>query len=459
MATAVAVDRRVIPYAPRPLQGVLHRALEDHRWAVAVCHRRFGKTVLAINHLIKRALLCPHDRPRFAYLAPFRNQAKDIAWAYLKHYARPVLADSPNESELRVDLLNGATVRIYGADNEDALRGIYLDGVVLDEYGQMSPTVWGEVLRPLLSDREGWAFFIGTPNGRNQFYELIHGTSEWIGAKADPDWFFAEYKASQTGVLPAAELDDARRTMTGDQYQQEYECSFEASVKGAVYAREMQAALESGRITRVAFEPLLPVDTSWDLGIDDATAIWFSQSAPGGEVRLLGYYEATGYGLPHYVGLLKREQDKHGFVYGDHFLPHDVEITELGTGVSRLETLRSLGLTNVVVVPRVGLITDGLNATRMLLPKCWFNESACARGIDALRNYRWKPETTHPTSDTKPVHDWASHGADALRTLACAPRRVGTLLKSWNMKNRDVDPADARYGKVHQTVVRRRGGW
>lgn len=456
---AVAVDRRVIPYSPRPLQSVLHDALEQHRWAVAVCHRRFGKTVLAVNHLIKQAVLCDKPRPRFAYIAPFRNQAKDIAWAYLKHYARPVLADTPNESELRVDLLNGASIRIYGADNEDALRGIYLDGVVLDEYGLMSATVWGEVIRPLLSDREGWAFFIGTPNGRNQFYEVIHGTTEWVGAKADPGWFFAEYKASQTGVLPAAELEDARRTMTADQYEQEYECSFEAAVKGAVYAREMQQARESGRITRVSHEPLLPVDTSWDLGMDDSTAIWFSQCAPGGEIRLLGYLEDRGKGLPHYVGLLKANQEKFGFVYGEHYLPHDVTVRELGSGVSRLETLRSLGLTNSQVVPRVGSLIDGINATRMLLPKCWFNESATLRGIDALRNYRWKPETTNQTSDSQPVHDWASHGASALMTLATAPLRRGKLLKSWVDQNRDHDPDDARYGKKTARTGRGRGGW
>jgi phage terminase large subunit len=457
---AGVVERVTIPYAPRPLQKVLHDALEQHRWAVAVCHRRFGKTVLAVNHLIKQALLCIKPRPRFAYIAPFRNQAKDIAWAYLKHYSRAVLADTPNESELRVDLVNGAQIRIYGADNEDALRGIYLDGVVLDEYGLMSPTVWGEVIRPLLSDREGWAFFIGTPNGRNQFYQLIHGTDEWEGAKADPSWFFAEYRASQTGVLPTLELEDARRTMTTDQYLQEYECSFEAAVKGAVYAREMQGALESGRITRVAHEPLLPVDTSWDLGMDDSTAIWFSQAAPGGEIRLLGYYENRGQGLAHYVQVLKDTQAKFGFVYGDHFLPHDVQVKELGTGVSRLETLQSLGLFSVMAVPALGLI-DGINATRMLLARCWFNESACAKGIDALRNYRWKPETTNQTNDVKPVHDFASHGADALRTLATAPMRKDKLLKSWTEQNRDRDQDDWRYGKARRKDghARPRGGW
>lgn len=457
------LERVVIPYSPRPLQRVLHAALDSHRWSVAVCHRRFGKTVLAVNQLIKCALTCEKPRPRFAYLAPFRNQAKDIAWAYLKHYSSPLPGVTVNETELRIDYPNGAQVRIYGADNQDALRGIYLDGVVLDEYGLMSDSIWGEVIRPLLSDREGWAFFIGTPNGRNQFYRLIHGDGEagWMGAKHSPDWFFAEYRASQTGVIPERELEDARRAMTGDQYEQEYECSFEASVKGAVYAREMAAARQDGRICRVPFDPRLPVDTAWDLGMDDSTAIWLVQSVAGGEVRFVGYYENSAQPLSHYVGILREVQSKHGFAFGDHFLPHDVEVKELGTGVSRLETLRSLGLNSAVVVPRTVSIYDDINAVRMLLPRCFFNSPGCDRGVDALKNYRWKEETENQTGRTLPVHDWASHGADALRTLACAPQRKAKLLNQWQQSNKDHDPSDRLYGKGRFRVQGsgRRGGW
>lgn len=439
----------VIPYAPRPLQQVLHAALDSHRFAVAVCHRRFGKTVLAVNQLIKGALTCRKPRPRFAYIAPFRNQAKDIAWAYLKHYSAPIPGVVPNESELRIDYPNGAQIRIYGADNQDALRGIYLDGVVLDEYGQMSDSIWGEVIRPLLSDREGWAFFIGTPNGRNQFYELIHGTrdGQWGGAKHEAAWFCAEYKASETGVINAAELVDARRAMTEDQFQQEYECSFEAAVKGAVYAREMGAARADGRITRAPFDPKLPVDTAWDLGMDDSTAIWFAQASPAGEMRLIAYYENSGQGLHHYVGVLKEQQAKYGWTYGDHFLPHDVDVKELGTGVSRLETLRTMGLFSVIPIKRTESLYDDINAVRMMLPRCYFNVPACEAGVEALLHYRWKESTENQTGRTLPVHDWASHGADALRTLACAPARKAKLLSAWTKQNRDDDPADKFYGK------------
>ena len=444
-----------LPYSPRAQQRTLHSALDQHRWVVAVCHRRMGKTVLAVNQLIKCALTCQKSRPRFAYIAPFRNQAKDIAWAYLKHYTAPIPGRDVNESELRIDLPNGSQVRIYGADNQDALRGIYLDGVVLDEYGQMSDSLWGEVIRPLLSDREGWAFFIGTPNGRNQFYEAVKL------AQKEQGWFYVEYKASQTMVLPYAELEDAKRTMTVDQYQQEYECSFEAAVKGAVYAREMAAARSDGRIAPIPWEPRVPVDTSWDLGMDDSTAIWFSQSLATGEVRFLAYYENSGHGLHHYVGLLKEQQAKYGWSYGDHFLPHDVDVKELGTGVSRLETLRSMGLFSVMPIKRTENLYDDINAVRMFLPRCWFSVPACEQGVEALMHYRWKEQTEHQTGKTLPVHDFASHGADALRTLACAPARKPKLMHQWNQQNRDHDPADRRLGKGKYRTqgVGRRGGW
>ena len=187
-----------IPYQPRVLQLKIHEQLDAHRFGVVVCHRRFGKTVMAINHLIRAALTCERERPRFAYLAPTYRQGKTVAWDYLKHYARPIPGFAPNESELRIDLPNGSQVRIYGADNPDALRGIYLDGVVLDEFGLMQGKVWSEVIRPSLADRHGWALFIGTPNGRNAFWEMRDFADHNDG------WFLAEYKASETGVLLAA---------------------------------------------------------------------------------------------------------------------------------------------------------------------------------------------------------------------------------------------------------------
>jgi phage terminase large subunit len=442
MATAEAV---VIPYAPRPLQQVLHDALDRHRFAVAVCHRRFGKTVLAVNQLQKCALLCQKPRGRFAYIAPFRNQAKDLAWTYMKVYAQAITGIVISESELSITYPNHAQVRIYGADNEDALRGIYLDGVVFDEYGQMSPTVFSQVVRPALSDREGWAFFMGTPNGKNQFYDIAQK------AQLEPDWFFAAYKASETHILPGAELASARSAMTADEYAQEYECSFEASVKGAIYARELQAAREGGRIATVPYDPRLPVDTDWDLGIGDATAIWFSQSSPSGEVRLIGYYENSGVGLQHYAGILRECKDAYGYAYGQHWGPHDIEVKELGTGQSRIEIAGQMGL-YFQVAKRLSL-EDGINAARMLLPRCYFDAKKCQKGIEALQHYKWDYNTRINEFKPLPVHDWASHGADAFRTLATR-HFTPKVERRMNDMRKDHDPADRK-----RVTYQRRGGW
>lgn len=396
----------VIPYKPRELQKALHQALDTHRFSVAVAHRRFGKSVCSVNQLIKGALTCTRDRPRFAYIAPTYTMAKQIIWDYAQHYSRPVPGTGFNQSELRIDYPNGGQLRLYGADSPDSLRGIYLDGVVLDEYGLMPPKVFTEVLRPALSDRIGWAFFIGTPAGKNQFYDVVQT------AKGNPEWFFAEYKASQTGILPASELAAARKDMTQDEYDQEYECSFEASVKGAIYAAELQAARSQSRVARVPVDPILPVDTDWDLGVGDSTAIWFSQSLRSGEVRLVDYYEASGEGLPHYAQVLKTK----GYTYGTHWAPHDIQVRELGSGRSRLETAESLGI-RFQVAPNIPL-EDGIHAARMLFPRCYFDEDRCKAGLEALQHYRRDFNSRINEFKAQPVHDWAEHGASAFRYLS-----------------------------------------
>lgn len=438
-----------IPYAPRPLQRVIHDGMDTHRFGAAVCHRRFGKTVGAINHLQRAALTCTRERPRFAYLAPTYTQGKTIAWDFMQHYSAPIPGVGVNISELRIDYPNAAQLRIFGADNPDSLRGLYFDGVVLDEYGLMAPGVFSEVIRPLLSDRLGWALFIGTPNGKNQFYDVVQQ------AQRDDGWFFAEFKASQTGLIPEAELASARQSMTTDEYAQEYECSFEASVKGAVFAREVLAAREAGRITRVPYDPALAVDTDWDLGVGDATAIWFSQTLYSGEVRLIDYYEATGQGLAHYKQIL----NERGYTYGLHWAPHDIQVRELGTGHSRLEAARQLGL-NFQISPKVEKLEDGIHAARMLFPRCWFDAEHCRRGLECLQHYRWDVNTRIHEFTHLPVHDWASHGSDSFRGLAYrhyTPRKKPEAQAAASVRaaQRDVDVYDMR----GRAKTKTRGGY
>lgn len=386
--------------------------MDKSRFTVAVCHRRFGKTVLAINELIKRAMTCQLTKPRLAYVGPTYRQAKATAWDYLCHYSRPIPGIKINQSELRIDYPNRAQIRIYGADNPDSLRGIYLDGVVLDEYGMQQAKTWSEVIRPALADRKGWALFLGTPNGKNQFYDVSEH------ARASQDWNHFVFMASDTHYVDQSELDAAREVMTADEFAQEFQCSFEASVRGAIYSREIEQARAEGRICSVAYEPSLPVDTDWDLGVLDPTAIIFSQSTRSGEVRIIDYYEASGEGLQHYAKILKDKP----YVYGRHWAPHDIQVRELASGRSRLEVAASMGL-KFDLVPRVqgtahGELEEGIHAGRLMMARCWFDAVKCKALIEALMSYRREYNQRLAQFKDTVVHDFSSHPADAFRGLA-----------------------------------------
>lgn len=395
----------------------------EQRWACIVAHRRAGKTVACIMDLVDAALRCTKPNPRFAYIAPLYTQAKDVAWTYLKQYTAPIPGVGHNESELRVDLPNGARVRLYGAENYDRLRGLYLDGVILDEAADMDPRAWSEVIRPALSDRKGWAVFIGTPKGRNSFYEIMYGSEQWPGAIKDDDWFSLTLRASETKLVPDEELADARKVMTPEQYEQEYECSFDAAIIGAYYGREMADIERQGRVRSAPWEPSLPVYTAWDLGLDDATAIWFVQAA-GGEIRVIDYYETNNTSLTEVSRVLRNDKP---YSYGEHYLPHDAEIRELMTAKSRKESLEALGIRPITIATRQS-VEEGINAARQMLPKCVFDADKCSRGIEALKQYRREWDDKLKTFKKAPLHDWTSHGADAFRYLAMsfAPKTVAT---------------------------------
>jgi phage terminase large subunit len=397
----VQTKKITIDYAPRKQFLGFHNRKE--RYAILVCHRRAGKTVATLNDLIRRAIQIPNGK--FAYIAPFYSQAKDVAWDYLKHYAAPILAAPPNESELRIALVNGSEIRLYGADNPDRLRSLGFDAIICDEFADWRSGVWSEVLRPALADRQGSVTFIGTPKGHNEFYQL------WQIAKKSDSWFKLELKASDTQLIQQEELDAAREAMSKDQYAQEWECSFDAAIQGAFYAEELERAKAQKRITRLPIDRAVPVHTAWDLGISDSTAIWFIQVV-GKERRLIDYYEASGVGLDHYAKVLEGKD----YVWGDHFFPHDIANRELATGQSRADTLRGLGI-EPEIVPKADPL-DGINAVRRMLDSTWIDPERCERGLEALKQYRRDWDDRLKTWKQRPRHDWSSHGADALRTFA-----------------------------------------
>ena len=375
------------------------------RWNVWVCHRRMGKTTLALYCLLEGALTCPKPHARFAYVAPLRNQAKLIVWDILKRLTAPLRDIKANEAELRVDVPNGHRIQLFGADNPDSLRGPYWDGVVWDEYAQMRPRVWSEVVRPALADREGWATFIGTPLGKNHFYDLYHQ------AQSDPAWHTAIYRASETGVLDDAELASARATMSPEQYAQEFECSWESALIGSYYGSYLETAQAEDRVTRVPWEPNTPVHTAWDLGISDATAIWFLQPV-GRMLHVIDYLEASDHGLEWYAKVLKDKP----YTYGRHFFPHDIEARDFSSdGRTRLAMAEQLGLRPAVVVPR-GDVADGIQAVRSLFPRFVFDTEKCHDGIEALKAYRREWSETRKTWGEHPLHDWCLMGDTAILT-------------------------------------------
>jgi hypothetical protein len=392
-----------ITYKPREQQLAIHELMDSKRFGVVVAHRRMGKTVSAINHLIKDAILNQKEAPRYAYIAPTYGQAKRVAWDYLVKYAEP-LGGSQNITELRVDFW-GRRVQLYGSDNPESLRGQYFDGVILDEIGDQNPKIWTDIVRPALADRKGWCLFIGTPKGHNHFKELRDR------AEKEDGWGLLEFKASETGVVDDTELKAARNEMGEDKYRQEFECSFDAAVEGSYYGQILNELEDKKHMQEIPWEELSRTFTAWDLGMGDSTSIWVAQLV-GTEIRLIDYYENHGVGLDHYVKWIKDND----YSKAEHILPHDVRVRELGTGKSRLEMLEEAGL-EIKIAPRMSL-DDGIQAVRRILPRCWFNVPKVQTGLNCLRNYRRDYDEKRKIFYERPLHDWSSHGSDSFRYLA-----------------------------------------
>lgn len=395
MATRVIT----IPYKPREAFKALHNRIE--RWAVVVAHRRAGKTVACVNELIKAALTFNGNDGRFAYVAPFYRQAKAVAWDYLKWFTRVIPGIQVNESELRIDFPNGSRIQLYGADNADSLRGLFFDGLVADEYGDWKPSVWGYVIRPALADRGGWSIIIGTPKGRNQFYELYRG------AQKHTDWLVMMIRASDSGLLPQDELDALRRELSEDAWRQEMECDFDAALPGAIWGKELYQAEQDGRIKTGLYDPSLKTHAVLDLGFSDDTAIWWFQG--GKELRLIDCYATNGMPIAHYHEVLKAKPYK----YADHlWLPHDARAKSLQTGRSIVEQLVALGWAPKIV-PETK-IQDGIQAARLTLADAYFDDK-CAEGLEALKQYQREYDEDKKCFRDRPRHDWTSHYADAFR--------------------------------------------
>ncbi|MFZ5720322.1 MAG: hypothetical protein ACOY5Y_12780 [Pseudomonadota bacterium] len=409
-----------VGWKPRPHQETLWTALIGGcKRADVVAHRRWGKDEVALHWA---AWATQNRVGGYWHMLPEASQGRKVIWdAVNPHTGRrrieeafpPGMNPEFLDAEMKVRLGNGSTWQVVGSDNVNRLVGASVAGVVLSEWSLARPEGW-TFIRPMLLENDGWALFLWTPRGRN------HATHSFESRRKDPDWVCVKSPATETQVFTDAELSRERAELVAElgpeegeaRFASEYLVDFDAASPGAYYASLLGEAERAGRIGRVPVDPSLRVDTAWDLGIDDYTAIWFFQRA-GREVRVVDYYETSGEGLPAIVrGAIAGKP----YLWGAHHLPHDVMVRELATGRSRYETLESLGLSGICV----GAAADPeerVNAARLMIPLCWFDAERCARGLERLRAYRkrWSRATL---SYGGPLHDKASHGADAFGEFA-----------------------------------------
>lgn len=398
----------LLGYQPRSQQREIHK--DSSRFKVVVCHRRFWKTTLSIVELIKWALRI--ENSRYAYIAPTYKQAKSVAWDMLKQYSRPIEWTTYNEAELRADFPNGSRITLYWADNPDSLRWLALWWVVFDEYSQQPSNIYTEIIRPAISDHKGWCIWIWTPKGKNAFWDLYEHS------KKSEDWKDFLYKASETWIVDAEELTASSQIMTTDEYNQEWECSFTASIKWAYYAKELEFAHTQDRIRWGLYDKALSVSTVWDLGISDYTSIIFFQ-VHGNEIRIIDCHQENGQWLDHYAGLLSQRW----YNYHYHYFPHDIEVKELSTWISRLEIVKKLfWYDKCKIVPKLWIM-DWIGAARLLFHKFWI-DTKCGEFINAISQYSQEWDDKKGMFKDYPRHDWTSHFADSLRYLAIAYNKI-----------------------------------
>lgn len=418
-----------IPYnwQPRDYQMPAWLALEGGiQRALLFWHRRAGKDLFAVNYCQAQAM---QRVGAYWHIFPTYKQGRKIAWegrtragrAFKDHFPK-ALIERERDQEMTLNFTNGSSYHIIGADNPDSQVGTNPIGMIFSEWAVIQdPGLW-HLLLPILVENDGWAIFITTPRGRNHAYQMLQRV------KDNPKWFVQVLGAKDTihngkPVVSEEQIEMARSEgLTEDMVQQEFYCSFDASLENAYFGPEMRLAQDEERITHVPYDPHLPVETWWDLGMSDQTSIWFMQHSMG-YTRAIDYEFASGQSLAYYASLLSQKREKWNCSYSGHLLPHDAKVRDLGTGNTRIETLRKLGVGHLKVIKKSGL-QDGIQATRAQIARTYFDETATATGIEGLRQYVKKPMEGAEDPDgnqmfsNEPVHNWASHPADAFRTGA-----------------------------------------
>ena len=430
-----------IPYKPRPFQKQFHE--NARRWNVAVCHRRAGKTYMAVHWLIRGLVECPHPNPIGCYIAPTFSQAERIAFEYVRQATEMFPGVKYNKAKLRVEIpigdRNKITIHLLSGSNDSSeqIRGLALDQVIFDEYADIPAKVFPQIVRPALADRRGNCLWIGTPKGDDAFKAIYDKAVKEVAAE-NPDWHCVYLPADKTNSLTKAELNELRDQMSDNEYRAELLCDWGAHITGAYYGEQLSKAEAEGRIGNIPHDETMLVNTSWDLGVRDKTTIIFWQESAGASIRLIDCYQASGEGLAHYVQVLQQRAFDKGYGYGDHLFPHDTDTRVLAaTAQRRSDILRQLGIMPTIVPMRK--VAEGIEAVRAILPRTWIDEENCKEALSALKQYRVKE------SSGLPLHDVNSHFADAMRYLAIGYREgmssFGSYRKPWDQPLEYENPA------------------
>lgn len=415
------IQKLTSPYIPRKWALPFHET--DKRWMVLVVHRRAGKTTAAINFLQRSALSKKHTR--YAYIAPTYKMAKSVAWDILKKYSTFIPGIEQRETELSVVYPNGSKITLYGAENPDRLRGIGLSGVVFDEYGLQPTNIFTEVIRPTLLEQEGYAIWIGTPKGKNEFYRLYENH------KHDSEWFTCHLTVDHTNVIDAEEITNSKKTMSQEEYMQELYCSFESALKGAVYADELRRARDENRIGIIPFQRDHKVYTVWDIGVGQALAIGFYQNINGRMYMLDYWHGRENDGIDTAVHIVQQKQ----YTYGSHFAPHDIYAREISTGKTRLEYAKDLGLSFSIMA--LSKVDDGIQAGKFMFNRLWIDEENCAPWLDAISQYKREWDEKRGMFKEIPYHNWTSHAADVHRYAALAEKKMNRGYGNYNHWERE----------------------
>jgi phage terminase large subunit len=409
-------------FKPREYQLPIFDALEnkEYRRVLAILPRRAGKDVCGFNLVLRAAL---KRIGVYYYIFPTYAQGKKVIWDSITNegerfldYIPSALVKSLNSQEMKITLTNGSIIQIVGSDNYDSLMGTNPRGVVFSEYSLQDPRAY-QYIRPILTANDGWALFLSTPRGKNHLWELYQI------AQNSPEWFCIKLTVEDTNHIPLFEIEKERAEgiMSEDLIQQEYYTSFTMGVEGSYYAKYIDRMRVKNQIGDVPYEAGFKVHTAWDLGVRDSTCIIFFQVI-GQSVRIIDCYEKSKEGLEHYVKIINQKD----YIYGRHIAPHDIKVREFGSGMTRIEKAKQLGIT-FVTAPDLS-IEDGIETVRSTFSKIWIDATVCAPLIKALENYRQEYDARRKVYKDYPLHDWSSHFADCMRYLCISlPKTRDTL--------------------------------